>query len=244
MEVIEIIFIALGVLLLIASCFMKQKENTSIEIDYDGLVQRLGKRELSQEEIEEIRRVIARIVAERREKIIEETDEYLSKVANEKIISVNEFSEQIMERLNVNHKEVVFLYNMLNEKEAEMKETISRISDAERNAALLIEELEEKKNRFGEVVNNQTPREMKKTVKEQPIGKQMLLAPVQEQAKKEEKKTATEKKALMSSEEVLIENNTKEILALHRKGKSVVEISKVLGLGQGEVRLVVDLYGD
>ena len=87
MEVIEIIFIALGVLLLIASCFMKQKENTSIEIDYDGLVQRLGKRELSQEEIEEIRRVIARIVAERREKIIEETDDYLSKVANEKIFS-------------------------------------------------------------------------------------------------------------------------------------------------------------
>lgn len=243
MEAIEIIFIALGVLLLIASCFMKQKENVPTEIDYDSLVKRLSKRELSQEEIEEIRRVVARIVAERREKIIEETDDYLSKVANEKIISVNDFSEQIMERLNVNHKEVVFLYNMLNEKEAEIKETIGRMSDVERNAALLIEELEEKKNRFGEVVNNQTKREVERTVKEQPIGKQMLIAPIQ-QTKKEAPKVVTEKKEPMSSEEVLLENSTKEILALHRKGKSVVEISKMLGLGQGEVRLVVDLYGN
>ena len=141
METIEIIFIALGVLLLIASCFIKQKENAPTEIDYDGLVQHLSRRELSQEETEEIRLVVARIVAERREKIIEETDDYLSKVANEKIISVNEFSEQIMEKLNVNHKEVVFLYNMLNEKEAEIKELARILGGAEitdtvlRNAA-------------------------------------------------------------------------------------------------------------
>ena len=241
MEVIEIIFIALGVLLLIASCFIKQKENAPTEIDYDSLVKHLSRRELSQEEIEEIRHVVARIVAERREKIIEETDDYLSKVANEKILSVNEFSEQIMERLNVNHKEVVFLYNMLNEKEAEMKETIGRISDVERDAALLIEELEEKKNLFLETIP-QPKKSVERVVKEQPVGKQMLIAPVQQQ-KKEEQKPAAEKKEPMSSEEVLLENNTKEILALHRKGKSVVEISKALGLGQGEVRLVVDLYG-
>lgn len=241
MEAIEIIFIALGVLLLIASCFIKQKETSPTEIDYDSLVQRLSRRELSQEEIQEIRRVVARIVAEQSDKIIEETDDYLSKVANEKILSVNEFSEQIMERLNVNHKEVVFLYNMLNEKEAEMKETIGRISDAEQNVALLIEELEGKKALFLETAP-QTLKNVERAVKE-PIGKQMLIAPVQQQ-KKEEAKPVTEKKEQISSEEALLENNTKEILALHRKGKSVVEISKALGLGQGEVRLVVDLYGN
>lgn len=241
METIEIIFIALGVLLLIASCFIKQKENAPTEIDYDGLVQHLSRRELSQEETEEIRRVVARIVAERREKIIEETDDYLSKVANEKIISVNEFSEQIMEKLNVNHKEVVFLYNMLNEKEAEIKETIGRMSDVERNVALLIEELEEKKALYLETAP-QTSKSVERVVKE-PIGKQMLIAPVQ-QSKKEEKRPDTEKKEPMLSAEELLENNTKEILALHRKGKSVVEISKALGLGQGEVRLIVDLYGN
>ena len=242
MEAVEIIFIALGVILLIASCFIKQKENSPTEMDYDSLVQRLSRRELSQEEIEEIRRVVARIVVERREKIIEETDDYLSKVANEKILSVNEFSEQIMERLNVNHKEVVFLYNMLNEKEAEMKETLSRISDASRNTMLIMEELEEKNQLFLETADGKAQKGVERTAKEQLIGKQMSIAPVK-QPKREEQNSAAVKKEQMSSEELAVENNTKEILALHRKGKSVVEISKILGLGQGEVRLVVDLYG-
>ena len=210
MEAVEIIFIALGVILLIASCFIKQKENGPTEMDYDSLVQRLSRRELSQEEIEEIRRVGARIVVERREKIIEETDDYLSKVANEKILSVNEFSEQIMERLNVNHKEVVFLYNMLNEKEAEMKETLGRISDASRDTMLIMEELEERKQLFLETADGKVPKGVERTAKEQVIGKQMSIAQVK-QPKQEEQKSAAVKKEQMSSEELLIENNTKEM---------------------------------
>jgi len=34
------------------------------------------------------------------------------------------------------------------------------------------------------------------------------------------------------------------ILQLHREGKSIREISKSLGLGQGEVKLVIDLFQD
>ena len=33
------------------------------------------------------------------------------------------------------------------------------------------------------------------------------------------------------------------ILELHKKGKSIREISRELGMGQGEVKLVIDLYG-
>ena len=34
----------------------------------------------------------------------------------------DEFSAQLMEKINHNHEEVVFMYNMLNEKEKEIKE--------------------------------------------------------------------------------------------------------------------------
>ena len=34
-----------------------------------------------------------------------------------------------------------------------------------------------------------------------------------------------------------------EVLKLHTQGKSVLEISKTMGMGQGEVKLIVDLYG-
>ena len=39
-----------------------------------------------------------------------------------------------------------------------------------------------------------------------------------------------------------MENNNDEILRLHREGKSKVAIAKELGLGVGEVKLVIDLF--
>ena len=37
-------------------------------------------------------------------------------------------------------------------------------------------------------------------------------------------------------------NNNEKILALHKKGKSNIAIAKELGLGVGEVKLVLDLF--
>ena len=37
-------------------------------------------------------------------------------------------------------------------------------------------------------------------------------------------------------------NSNSEIIALYKKGISILEISKMLSIGQGEVKLVVDLY--
>lgn len=241
MEVVEVIFIVLGVLLLIASCFMQSKETTNTEFDYDDLINRLSRRELSKEETEEIKRAIERILSERTDKIIEETDDYLSKVANEKILSVNEFSKQVMEKLEVNHKEVVFLYNMLNEKEAELKDTVSQIHDAEKDAVLLMKELEEKKALFLETANT-LPKNMERVATGPLVNNPMEVTLVQE-PNPEEKKAMQRKTGQEEKDEYSVENNTNEILALHRQGKSVIEISKLLGLGQGEVRLVVDLYG-
>ena len=39
-----------------------------------------------------------------------------------------------------------------------------------------------------------------------------------------------------------MENSNEEILRLHKEGKSNVAIAKELGLGVGEVKLVIDLF--
>jgi DNA-binding NarL/FixJ family response regulator len=41
---------------------------------------------------------------------------------------------------------------------------------------------------------------------------------------------------------ILNSNNNSQILALYSQGKSIMEISKLLSLGQGEVKLVIDLF--
>ena len=48
----------------------------------------------------------------------------------------------------------------------------------------------------------------------------------------------------MSEGEEHAVNNNKRILKLHQQGKSKVAIAKELGLGVGEVKLVIDLYNN
>ena len=55
-----------------------------------------------------------------------------------------------------------------------------------------------------------------------------------EETKAPEKKSSVRKRQ--------ISNNNQMILDLYAKGKSNIEIAKELGLGIGEVRLVIDLF--
>ena len=37
-------------------------------------------------------------------------------------------------------------------------------------------------------------------------------------------------------------NHNDEIIELYKKGRSILEISKMLSIGQGEVKFVIDMY--
>ena len=50
------------------------------------------------------------------------TEDQMNRLCNEKIMAIDEFSKQLLEKIENNHKEVVFMYNMLNEKEKEFSE--------------------------------------------------------------------------------------------------------------------------
>ena len=54
--------------------------------------------------------------------------------------------------------------------------------------------------------------------------------------------TGVERISFMGENDGEGQNNNEKILALHRQGKSRVAIAKELGLGVGEVKLVLDLY--
>jgi hypothetical protein len=63
-------------------------------------------------------------------------------------------------------------------------------------------------------------------------------------AKKEEQKKAVKNEASKPEMSAAGQGNVNEkIKELHKQGKSVLEISKQLNIGQGEVKLVLALYG-
>jgi hypothetical protein len=70
-------------------------------------------------------------------KLIESTEDQLEAISNDKIMAVNEYSEQVIAKIDTNHKETVFLYQMLQDKEKELKETapsLDTVAPAKQNS--------------------------------------------------------------------------------------------------------------
>ena len=236
MEPISIILIVLGCVLLVGSCFFGKDE--SKEPEYDELLNRLAKRELSAEETERIRQRVDQIISDKTEEVIVKTDDYLSQVANEKIMSVDEFSKQILERLDKNNSDVMFLYNMVTTTKEELK---TEIANAEKAKEALSKAVESKA---------EAP-----VVKKQESVSKQIAAPKTEPVKrpvvkKETKEPKTDDIAALLAATMTQESSEMEgdmpkekILELYKSGKSIRDISRELGMGQGEVKLVIDLYG-
>ncbi|HPU62914.1 MAG TPA: DUF6115 domain-containing protein [Mobilitalea sp.] len=196
MDLLEIIMLVIGAAIVIVSSLLIRSPEVKSEADsYEsGAVKQYGES-----------------LSLLSEEIINRTEEYLSKLSNEKIMAVSEYSDQILEKIDRNHEEVIFLYNMLTNKEKELKETIKELNDAQRNAReVLLRSMEDVKPENGP--RNINPHINTESFREDPIDSQPASL------------------------------NNEEILNLYSQGMSVLEISKKLGIGQGEVKLIVDLF--
>ncbi len=257
MSPVEIIFILLGVTLIIVSCFIGNKASA-----VDNKADMFSA--ISEKEVE---KKVDEIIEKRTEEMIVKTDDYLSKISNEKIISMNDFSNQIIEKIENNHNEVVFMYDLLNQKDEEIKKTIHSMDESEND----IKEVTEAVVKLTKQLNNAVKKaedsqaliaETKKAEAAETEKTEKPAASVKgdsaaKKALKEEKTTAgksrttSKEKATDAGKNIEIpkgpkiisdDNKNDTILAMHKQGKSVVEISKALGIGQGEVKLVINLY--
>lgn len=238
MSPVEIIVVLLGAGILVASCFIGSKENkTDVSV--------LLPEEALDFQKQELKKYAEQLLEEKSEDIVVKTDDYLSKISNEKIMSVNDFSTQILEKIDANHKEVVFLYDMLNQKEDEIKQTVQQFDH----------EKQEMQEVVGDIIKltKQIKATMQKTDTPEP-------ASAEKKKKTEVKKTVVKNTAEKNDNPVkAVENQSdgqmefaemlqadrqkEEVLKLHKQGKSVLEISKAMGMGQGEVKLIIGLYG-
>lgn len=207
MTILVVVLIIIGIALIILSLFLVEEKNSE---DY---VKLLMDRELSFAETGKIRDKVNEIITEVREDHIVKTDDELSQLSNEKIIAVNDFSEQVLEKISRNHEEVIFLYNMLNEKQEEIKN--------------LMLEANKIKLKLEEPVSAVTS---KTDINKISVSKSSYQADT-----KKVSKTNVHTDSLS-------DNHNQKILELYSQGFSIVDISKSLELGQGEVKLVVDLF--
>lgn len=264
MDAIEIVILILGIVLVVATYIFSEKFDSN-KVDLTNNVTDMTK-ELTEELVRaEVDRELANIIDEK----IEAASVELDKIANEKIMAVGSYSDDILEKIDKNHDEVMFLYNMLNEKENTLKDTIRDIEALKlsiKKMALVSDMSANMAKKKDNTVVTKAPqsqrenKEKKVTVAEKTAGNEMenYLASHEEANQKMSAQAdgksvnadielkSVEEEALPFRRERNIKattgNKNEDVLRLHSEGLSNMEIAKKMGMGIGEVRLVIDLF--
>lgn len=241
MGILEIGLLIAGIIIFTGSFFLPLGGEKNAAIDKNAAKEEIHG--LVEEEMNTVRSKMQDKMEETSEDAIEKAERSLERLTNEKIMAVNEYSDTVLQEIHKNHEEVMFLYDMLNSKHANIKDTVSKMDKAVKAAENKTVENKTAENKTAENKAAADKNAVDKTAADKTAGTM-----------------AEEKTAVTSQTESLIQpknsleigfmgetvqegqNNNEKILEMHRQGKSTVAIAKELGLGVGEVKLVIDLY--
>ncbi|SCZ78430.1 hypothetical protein SAMN02910350_01261 [Pseudobutyrivibrio xylanivorans] len=238
MTILEIVLLIIGLGLCIGSFFVSERLS---EKDRENLTK------LTKEQIEEIikdKMADARVETEDKlsatiDSAMEELDRRTDKETNEKILEISQYSDTVLESVDKSHKEVTFMYSMLNDKHQAMVEMTKKLSELQDTLVALDASVARKLDMLKDK-ELEIEEEKKKLAEE----REALIA--EKDKKEEENKTIsfTEALAQKFSEEnqPIKANDNMQILAMADEGMSDVEIAKTLGRGLGEVKFVIGLY--
>lgn len=265
-----VILLLIGAIFMVGSFFITEKLSPSelnklAEISEDEL------KNIVNREVESAGVKIEDAIDEQIEASVDKVDRALEKETNEKIMAISEFSDTVVENMNKTHNEIMFLYSMLNDKHTELTGMVSdmqRLAADVRNmqenmptqtpvAPQVVQQTataQQTVTRQQTVTGQQTATVAQSRVQgratAQPVASETLsqieTEPENTSAKdvQPQMESAGEEQAAQpaQAEQVDDDNHNAKILALYKEGNNVVDIAKKLGLGIGEVRLVIGLY--
>lgn len=270
---LEIALLTIGIIVIVASFVFSSKS--------DGdTMQNVKDVTFTDKQKEDIKKQITEILDEQIENVKEQTEISLDKLSNSKMLEMNEYSDTILQEINRNHNEVMFLYDMLNEKKKEINNTVRDMNITKKEIekskfvpkkqAVIDSIRDMSEDAGGFMASEELLKEEQKDIdsRKKDILNQLdavveavsddVSADMEAVEKKPRKRNATGKTAAKRMKETVRKetlrednkdpkafetgNNNERILRLSAEGKSNVEIAKELGLGIGEVKLVIDLF--
>ena len=227
---LQIAMIMIGIVCLIGSFFVSEKLSKA---DLEEM------KKMSDEEIKDIidskmQEAASQIDERLQEKVdlaTAQMERSGEKETNEKIMAISEYSDTVLSSMNKAHDEIVFLYDMLNEKQERVTELMKELTLMQSAVAQMEETLDDKLLKTGvsmeeeaEVLQQENPDTIE-----------------QKQTLEEAFRTQVSSNDAGLDEEP---QQNEQILSLYREGMSEVDIAKQLGRGLGEIKLVLGLFGE
>lgn len=261
MSLTEVVLIILGILLLVLSYLLPAKGagrgEAGIKIDEElikGLVEKA---------VREEKKHINDMVDETLTYSMEKTERAMERLTNEKIMAINEYSDQVLESIHKAHQEVIFLYDMLNDKHDNF---VGTVSDATKKMKEIKQEVEDIRiavkesaaihpGGISEAEKRETEESEETEIKRISDGsEEPEFVPIMPQKAEALDRVLQEAKEMPKDENGMFQkeeashkgnqsyNNNEKILRMHKLGMSNKAIARELGLGVGEVKLVIGLY--
>ena len=254
----EIILLVAGGVIFILSFLIPDGRDKKGGGKSSQLMAREEVRVLVAQEIDSLKEHVSDVVDEAVTYAMEKTERSLERLSNEKIMAINEYSDTVMSEIHRNHEEAMFLYDMLNTKHTNLKDTVSKVTQTVKEAEETVNTFQKLAPEpvvpapvFSQTSENEPKASVIKTLEvlspapsapkaafvreaeEEMASKAVVRKPLWP---KVEKASATQKKNLEDN------NSNERILQFYQSGMDIVSIAKKLGLGVGEVKLVIDLF--
>ena len=318
-SITEIVLIVAGFAAIILGYLLPAGKDMDEE---DKMLMEREIRELVRREVEGQKDTIENMVDDTVDNSLDRTERAMERISNEKMSAIGEYSDTVMNDIHKNHNEVLFMYDMLNDKHKNLTNVVSEVTkkadeakqavlDAEATAreaqaatdylkanaakeenvrAILLDETDDRLSGIRipykeKVVEPVRPEPVKpEPAKPEPVNTTIGSGYVDEKDIKELHEMPVEYiseqqaqslhviggadenavhgmgKVVPITEAVRVEgraqnpdrtmkeltatdpvSQNRQILEMHRAGKSNMVIARELGLGIGEVKLVIDL---
>lgn len=270
-SITEIVLIVVGFAAIILGYLLPAGKKLDEE---DKMLMEREIRELVRREVEDQRENIENMVDDTVDLSLDRTERAMERISNEKLSTIGEYSDTVINDIHKNHDEVMFMYDMLNDKHKNLTSVVSEVTKKADEAKKVVKEVEEKiilptepeepvpvatvekepvmelekitakvitpEEAMGlHVVGNTSndEDEIKPIQEQQPNAK---VVPITEAVRVEAKSTNPDKnmKELTAADPI---SQNRQIIEMHKAGKSNMVIARELGLGIGEVKLVIDL---
>lgn len=228
MTALQIILLVIGLVFLVGSFFVSEKLSSS---DLEEM-KKMSQQEIKvilDKELQSADSTIEEKIQGKLDDVIEDLERKSDKETNDKIMAISEYSDTVLNSMNKSHEEIIFMYDMLNDKQERITEIVKEMQAMESAITQMEEALDEKIEQVGEEVQRQI--ELTKVKEEMPTEPEISM----EEALQTQLSAKEEDKTL---------GDNQEILSLFNEGMTEVDIAKKLGRGLGEIKLVLGLFSE
>lgn len=230
---LQIAMILIGMVCLIASFFVSEKLNQN---DLEE-IKKMSRQELKivmEDNLKDATEQIGVRINEQVEDVLNKVEGAGEKETNEKIMAISEYADTVLDSMNKTHDEIVFLYDMLNEKQIRVTELTKELTLMQSAVSKMEDTLDEKLSQTGVVMemDDLDPELHKKendkdaAAVETDYIRQEIIRSEEETPKEDEKQ------------------RNQQILSMYKDGMKEIDIVKQLGRGLGEIRLILGLFGE